>query len=115
MKRSWLEERFERIINSYGIPQPTREYKFDRYRFDFAWPPLKIAVEIDGGIFIGGDHVRGAGYERDCRKNNLAQLEGWVVLRATSNTVGSDEFIRFLIKMISRRISWIQKIGKLPY
>lgn len=69
-----------------GLPQPEREFLFHRkrkWRFDFAWPDLLIAIEVEGGIWTGGRHVRGEGYEADCEKYNSAQMEGWMVLRFT--------------------------------
>ncbi len=42
-----------------GLPKFEREYRFDdvrRFRFDVAVPSLKLAVEIDGGIFGKGGH-----------------------------------------------------------
>lgn len=69
-----------------GLPAPEREYVFHKkrkWRFDFAWPDLLIAVEVEGGIWVGGRHVRGEGYEADCEKYNEAQLAGWMVLRFT--------------------------------
>lgn len=65
-----------------------REWRFDLsrlWKFDFAWPMLKVAVEIEGGTFGGGRHTRGAAYQADCRKYNAAQQQGWVVLRYTTN------------------------------
>lgn len=73
-----------------GLPQPMREFTFHkkrRWRFDLAWPELLIAVEIEGGIWTGGRHVRGAGYEADCEKYNEAQLAGWMVLRFTPGMI----------------------------
>lgn len=73
-------------------PEPEREYKFSafgKWRFDFAWPELMLAVEVDGGTWAGGRHSRGKGYERDCRKMNIGQLEGWMILRFTSDQVRS--------------------------
>jgi hypothetical protein len=73
-----------------GLPQPQREFMFHRkrkWRFDLAWPELLIAVEIEGGIWVGGRHVRGAGYEADCEKYNEAQLAGWMVLRFTPGMI----------------------------
>ena len=58
-----------------------------RFRFDFAWPEHKLAVEIDGGTWTRGRHVRPTGYAKDCEKMNLAQLEGWRVLRFTTEMV----------------------------
>ena len=69
-----------------GLPAPEREYLFHpkrKWRFDFAWPDLLIAVEVEGGIWVGGRHVRGKGYEDDCMKYNEAQIAGWMVLRFT--------------------------------
>lgn len=67
------------------LPMPIREYQFlkgRRFKFDFAWPELWWALEIEGGLYVGGRHTRPAGYENDCNKYNLAMLEGWRVLRA---------------------------------
>jgi len=59
-------------------------HMFDRgrlWRFDFAWPDRMIAVEVDGGTWTGGRHVRPAGYQKDAEKLNAAALKGWTVLR----------------------------------
>jgi very-short-patch-repair endonuclease len=61
-----------------------REHRFDpsrRWRFDFAWPAHMLAVEIEGGVWSGGRHTRGAGFVGDCEKYNTATLAGWRVLR----------------------------------
>lgn len=108
LELSYLEEQFERVIHRYRLPQPVREYKFQQWRFDFAWPVLKIAVEIDGGTFAGGDHVRGKGYQRDCMKNNAAQIAGWSVLRADREMTGSNEFAVVVKTMILERIKWMR-------
>jgi len=60
------------------------EYRFNphrRWRFDFADPKNRIAVEIEGGVWSLGRHVRGVGYIADCEKYNAAVLDGWRVLR----------------------------------
>ena len=67
----------------------TPEYKFlpDRkFRFDFAVfdGDNKIAVEFEGGVWTNGGHVRGGGYTSNCEKYNLAVMNGWKVLRYTS-------------------------------
>jgi hypothetical protein len=77
-----------------GLPEPQREFMFHRkrkWRFDLAWPELLIAVEIEGGIWSGGRHVRGEGYEADCEKYNEAQLAGWMVLRFTPRMIKKDK------------------------
>lgn len=67
-----------------------REYKFlpDRkFRFDFAIPSHKIAIEVEGAVWSGGRHVRGTGYNKDCEKYNLAACHGWRVLRYTTDMI----------------------------
>src|SRR5260363_408002 len=54
---------------SMSVPEPQREYRFDamrRWKFDFAWPNWKIAVECEGGIWTQGRHTRALGFEADC-------------------------------------------------
>lgn len=84
MKRSRLEHEIEFRIKSAGFPPPVHEYKFcpyRRWRFDFAWPEKKIAVECEGGCWSGGRHTRGSGFIKDAEKYNCAVLMGWRVLR----------------------------------
>jgi hypothetical protein len=55
-----------------------------RYRADFAHIESFTAVEIQGGVYSRGRHVTGSGYERDCRKYNLAYTSGWTIFLLTS-------------------------------
>jgi len=52
-----------------------------KWRFDFAWPAIMLAVEIEGGIYQGGGHTTLSGYTKDCEKYNRAAMDGWTVLR----------------------------------
>ena len=68
-------------------PAPVRELRFHptrQWRFDFAWPEHKLAVEIDGGIFMQGGHNRGTQFADDAEKHNAAVLLGWRLLRYTT-------------------------------
>lgn len=85
-----LEDEVAFGVRALGLPAPEREYRFSphrRFRFDFAWPAVKVALEVDGGTWIGGRHTSGAGYQRDVEKMNLAALTGWLVVRATKDMV----------------------------
>lgn len=67
-----------------GLPEPEREVRFHdvrRWRFDFAYIDVKIAIEIEGGVYTGGRHTRGTGFINDCEKYNTATVMGWRVLR----------------------------------
>ena len=79
-------------IQASGNPHPVEEYRFHptrRWRFDFAWPDRKLAVEIEGGTYSGGRHTRGGGFEKDCENYAEAMLLGWKVLRFTTKMVNS--------------------------
>ena len=87
---SALEELLEQHIRLTSLPAPEREYRFHpsrRWRFDFAWPTKKIALEVEGGIYAGGRHTRGSGFQKDAEKYNAAALAGWRVLRVTARDV----------------------------
>jgi hypothetical protein len=71
---------------AYGLPEPVPEYRFHpkrKWRFDFAWVKEKIAVEIEGGIWTKGAHVRGKHFLSDMEKYNEAGRLGWRVFRFT--------------------------------
>lgn len=77
---------FEQACVAHGLFEPVAEFRFHpvrRWRFDWAWPERKVAVEIDGGIWTRGRHTRGAGFLADMEKLNTAALLGWRVLRFT--------------------------------
>jgi len=78
-----------------------REYRFHpvrRWRFDYAMPEVKVAVEIDGGVFVCGRHSRGIGQVRDMEKMNAAAELGWRVLHFTPQ----QQFTRYCIATIVR-------------
>ncbi len=56
-----------------------------RWKFDIAWPDLKIALEIEGGVYQKNHHhVSVDGYESDCEKYTTAQITyGYRIIRVT--------------------------------
>ena len=91
---SELEETMAGLIRMGRLPAPEREHRFARgltparqWRFDFAWPGYKVALEVEGGTFMGKGHTGGRHFESDCEKYNVAQIAGWVVIRATKAMV----------------------------
>ena len=77
---------FTRLCKELINVECVKEYKFHdtrRWRFDYAFPEYKIAVEIDGGIWQYGRHNRAKGYIADMEKFNEAAKLGWVVLKFT--------------------------------
>jgi very-short-patch-repair endonuclease len=75
------------------------EYRFHptrRWRFDFARPDIKLAIEIDGGIWTSGRHSRGKGMLADMEKGNQAVALGWQILHFTPQTVANGDAYRFV-------------------
>ena len=104
---SALEDLLAQHIELSGLPKPARELQFHakrKWRFDFAWPRYKVAVEVDGGIYCRGRHVRGAGFEKDSEKRNAAVMAGWRVLHFTSRHVKSGLAVH-AIESLMRKIS----------
>ncbi len=79
------------ILNDAYPGQWVREHKGiqeRRFRFDCANPEMKIAIEIEGGIWMPkGAHNTGMAMSKDMEKYNLAVLEGWKVLRYSPETL----------------------------
>ncbi|MEX3555278.1 MAG: hypothetical protein VB131_01155 [Burkholderia gladioli] len=100
---SKLEETFALHCRAARLQEPVREYRFDasrRWRFDFCWPDVGVAVEIEGGIWSGGRHTRGSGFEADAVKYNAAAMQGWRVLRFTGGMVRSGAAIATVIEAL---------------
>ena len=77
-----------------GLPVPAPEYRFHgtrKWRFDYAWPKCKVALEVEGGVWMRGRHTRGSGFVKDMEKYNQAALLGWTVLRVQPDELCSKE------------------------
>ena len=78
-----LEADFEFWLGCENLPPHVRQFKFHptrRWRFDFAWPDRKVAVEIDGLLYDApGGHQTVRGRLNDCEKYEAALNLGWRV------------------------------------
>lgn len=93
---------FPQVCQQSSLPKPVPEYRFGAmhsggpgkglrerlkasglsdWRFDWAWPDEKVALEVEGGLFNGGFHAHPTGIRRDMAKYNAAGARGWIVLR----------------------------------
>ncbi len=76
------ETLFVQLVRQAGLPAPERQVVIRlagrRYRIDFAWCGLRLAVEIDGASVHGPGQL-GA----DLRRQNHIVLDGWMILRFT--------------------------------
>lgn len=97
---------FDKLCEAHGLPLPVHEYPFAawqdgdplcphpaaiftcrrcgawrrRWRLDYVFEGW-LAVEKEGGAFIAGRHVNGAGFKKDLEKYNEAALAGFTLLR----------------------------------
>lgn len=100
-----LEAEMLRQMQEAGLPEAEREYKFHkirRWRFDFAWPALMVAVEVHGGLWGRGRHNSEPGFSNDCEKEATAQIMGWKVIRVTSAMIKSGMAIDFVEEAVRR-------------
>lgn len=95
------------IVSAYfvqcGLPEPCFEYQFHpvrRWRFDLAWPEQRVAVEVDGGIWIRGGHNRGAQIKKDWEKRNEATAMGWQILFCEPRDLCLDAMVELLKRTI---------------
>jgi len=95
---SQLEDLLAFHLKAAELPTPVREMPFAKprmWRFDFCWHERMIALEIDGGTFNGGGHVRGKGVAKDCEKACEAAIRGWRVLRVDGDQVRDGRALKW--------------------
>lgn len=99
-----LAQRVE--VQLANLPKFSKEFKFHpvrRWRFDYAWPELKVALEVHGGVFTNGRHTRGKGFTEDKVKMNNAQLLGWIVIEVTTAQVKNGDMLVWINNAIATR------------
>lgn len=81
-----------------------KEYKFHpvrKWRFDYAIPEHKIALEVEGGVWTGGRHTSSVDFLKDMEKYNTATLMGWRVFRTTPDELYRLKTLNLLKTAIS--------------
>ena len=72
-------------LKGVDIVKEHRFHEKRKWRFDYAIVAYKIAIEVDGAVWVGGRHNRPQGYIADMDKLNTAASMGWLVLRITTD------------------------------
>ena len=91
------EDIVKSVMISEGIPEPVFELKFHptrRWRFDLAWPDQKLALEVNGGDWAGGAHVRPAALTGDYEKRTAAAMMGWRIMVCRPNNLLMNDMIQ---------------------
>ena len=89
-----------------GAPAPTPQHSFHpnrRWLLDFAWPDLRIAVEVHGGTFSRGRHVTGKGFWSDRIKMNAALRLNWKVFELVATDLGDARVYQEIIWELDQR------------
>ena len=100
------------ILNTLGFCKKEYEFHPDRkWRFDFAFPNEKLAIEVDGGTYSsrtytnkkgqkvvvqGGRHNSSKGFMGDLEKFNNATKLGWKTLRFTPQQIRTSSALDFI-------------------
>jgi very-short-patch-repair endonuclease len=77
---SVLESRMARVLRRHNIPEPKAEVWWGadrRYRLDFAFPDLRLVIEVDGWA----GHFAPEKRRSDHRRDRTLRQAGWTVLR----------------------------------
>jgi len=120
-KASTLERDFYSVWRSMfrSQPKPRREFRFHQtrqWRIDFAWPAYRVAVEVDGGIFLKRGHVGGVQFAADAEKHNAMVMMGWRLLRYTTVDMRkrpvqvAEEVVALLKKIQPRELAEQQEL-----
>ena len=83
------------------------EYRFippRRFRFDFACPDSKVAIECQGGIWTQGRHSRGSGLMSEYEKLSLAASQGWLVFLLSREMI-NENWLGAIATTIKERLS----------
>lgn len=107
-KRQSLEPLFAWQCKMAGVPEPVTQHLFAaiigrRWRFDFAWPQFRVALEVDGLTTKLGRHQTIAGMREDMRKGNNALILGWSVIHCEQSMVRSGEALKALEAVLLTR------------
>ena len=88
------------LIREWGFPEPEVQYPLPwrptrKGRVDFAYPQIRLIIEVDGRAW----HTTLEAFESDRLRDNHAQLAGWRVLRITYRMlVEQPEMVRDMIR-----------------
>ena len=114
-KKSHLEIRFEEFwVYHYPKIDLCDDWKFheDRdWEFDYSHLEAKVAIEIEGGVWVGwskgeggGRHNNPVSFEKDTEKYLEATLLGWVVVRLTEKFISEEGVIHRIADLIKDRL-----------
>lgn len=94
---------FTALVKSDLKLEIVKEHRFHpvrRFRFDYAIPSYKIAIEVEGGVWTNGRHTRGKGFLGDVEKYNQATVLGWRLIRCTPDTLTKSDTLSLISELV---------------
>lgn len=85
-KRSYPELLFEKKLKDHQIDGWIAEYQQKLYCYDFAFPAIKLDIEIDGPTHLSDEKV----IKKDIRRDMFSASNGWVVIRFPAIKIRHD-------------------------
>ncbi|MGH2751208.1 MAG: DUF559 domain-containing protein [Actinomycetota bacterium] len=95
MPLSVLEHKFLKVIRKAKLAEPEKQVALESdtgkaWRLDFVYAQHKVHIEVDGRRFHAGRRER----NRDRRRDNFMNIQGWIVLRFTwEDVVREPEYV----------------------
>lgn len=90
--------------SGYVVATEVKFHTMRKWRIDIAAyradGSRKLAIEIDGGVWVGGRHTRGAGVEKDNEKIAHLAMDGWLFLRVTPQQVKRGEALSWALAVL---------------
>lgn len=88
---------------------PVQEYKFAKetmgrnWRNDFYFESngVRVALEVEGGVWTKGRHTRGTGFLKDMEKYNALSLHGIFLLRVVPDELCKKSTIDMLKRVLN--------------
>lgn len=116
-KKDGPEQIFATQCRAFQLPEFVQQLTFAKaamqrlWRFDFAWPEYKLAVEIQGvvvrriggKIYTMGGHADVKGMRNDHAKHNAAILLGWSVLQFLQDDIKPKRAIEMTMRVLTQR------------
>jgi len=102
-RKSYPERYWTKILEKTNFNY-IAEMRFHRYKLDFAFPDIKLNIEIDGKQHYNSD---GSLIERDIKRNNFLEEKGWKVIRVNwqeyqkLNKEEKRKYVSYLIESIN--------------
>lgn len=101
-KRGWLpgtslENQVMRQLSSGGRSPAdlgcVQQFRVGRYKVDFAWPTIKVIMEVDGWY-----HRSPEGAAKDAERDSWLRANGWLVLRVDDRH-GEDALLDQVVRV----------------